>query len=238
MSSTSTQLQGAILQFIRDRHFESGERLFSEREFAEKFKTTRPAVREAFTALEALRVVERRPQAGIYLRDLSEDSSIDALVVEVNAGIVPTVKQTEDASEVRRILEVQAVREAAIRRTDGDLQKIKELLDKCDEKISNGSPINFEDEQFHKLIASISGNTLLLRVVNWFYEFTRARRVIYFSEIDRSVISHREHKKIFNALKKGDPDKCSQLMKRHILHSAEIWQDEVEIRTSETNSSP
>ncbi|MCX8955722.1 GntR family transcriptional regulator, partial [Ruegeria sp. NA] len=69
----------------------------SEREFAEKFNTPRPAVREAFTALEALRVVERRPQAGIYLRDLSEDSSIDALVVEVNAGLVPTVKQTEDA---------------------------------------------------------------------------------------------------------------------------------------------
>lgn len=235
MSSTSTQLQGAILQFIRDRHFESGERLFSEREFAEKFNTTRPAVREAFTALEALRVVERRPQAGIYLRDLSEDSSIDALVVEVNAGLVPTIKQTEDASEVRRILEVQAVREAAVRRTDEDLQRIKDLLDDCEEKIANGSPINFEDEQFHKLIASISGNSLLLRVVNWFYEFTRARRVIYFSEIERSVISHAEHKKIFSALRKGDPDKCAQLMERHILHSAKIWQGEVESRSGDAS---
>jgi DNA-binding FadR family transcriptional regulator len=230
MSSTSTQLQGAILQFIRDRHFESGERLFSEREFAEKFKTTRPAVREAFTALEALRVVERRPQAGIYLRDLSRDTSIDALVVEVNAGLVPTVKQTEDASEVRRILEVTAIRKAAERRTDDDLAKIKALLDECEAKIADGSPINLEDEQFHKLIASISGNSLLLRVVNWFYEFTRARRVIYFSELERSVISHAEHKKIYNALKKGDPDKCAQLMERHILNSAKIWQGEVESR--------
>lgn len=236
MSSTSTRLQGAILQFIRDRHFESGERLFSEREFAEKFNTTRPAVREAFTALEALRVVERRPQAGIYLRDLSEDSSIDALVVEVNAGLVPTVKQTEDAGEVRRILEVQAIREAAKRRTDEDLAKLQALLDECEERIAKGSPINIEDEQFHKLIASISGNSLLLRVVNWFYEFTRARRVIYFSEIERSVISHAEHKKIFNALKKGDPDKCAQLMERHILHSAKIWQCEVESRVGETEN--
>lgn len=234
MSSTSTQLQGAILQFIRDRHFESGERLFSEREFAEKFNTTRPAVREAFTALEALRVVERRPQAGIYLRDLSEDSSIDALVVEVNAGLIPTVKQTEDAGEVRRILEVQAIRDAAKRRTDEDLAKLQALLDECEERIAKGSPINIEDEQFHKLIASMSGNSLLLRVVNWFYEFTRARRVIYFSEIERSVISHAEHKKIFNALRKGDPDKCAQLMERHILHSAKIWQCEVESRAGET----
>lgn len=208
--------------------------MFSEREFAEKFNTTRPAVREAFTALEALRVVERRPQAGIYLRDLSEDSSIDALVVEVNAGLIPTVKQTEDAGEVRRILEVQAIRDAAKRRTDEDLAKLQALLDECEERIAKGSPINIEDEQFHKLIASMSGNSLLLRVVNWFYEFTRARRVIYFSEIERSVISHAEHKKIFNALRKGDPDKCAQLMERHILHSAKIWQCEVESRAGET----
>jgi GntR family transcriptional regulator, transcriptional repressor for pyruvate dehydrogenase complex len=228
MSSTSKQLQGAILKFIRERHFESGERLFSEREFAEKFDTTRPAVREAFTALEALRVVERRPQAGIYLRDLSEDSSIDALVVEVNAGLPPTKKQAEDAGEVRRILEVSAIRAAAMNRTEDDLAKLKEILDVCEEKIASGLPIDAEDEKFHKLIAKYSGNSLLLRVVNWFYEFTRARRKTYFSELERSSISQAEHKKIFNALKKGDPDKCAKLMERHILHSARIWRDAVE----------
>ena len=224
MPSSSTLLQGAILKFIRDRHFESGERLFSEREFAEKFSTTRAAVREAFTALEALRVVERRPQAGIYLRDLCKDSSIDTLVVEVNAGIYPDSKLVEDAGEVRSILEVAAVRMAAERRDDEDLEAIRKILEESASRIEKGAPINIEDEQFHKKIVACTGNSMLLRVVNWFYEFTREKRFQYFTDIERSKISHSKHIEIFGALERSDPDECAKLMQDHLSHSSQLWQ--------------
>ena len=56
---------GKILSFIRERHYQPAERLPSERDFAEKFDTSRGAVREALAALEAMRVIERRPNSGI-----------------------------------------------------------------------------------------------------------------------------------------------------------------------------
>ncbi len=214
MASSSTLLQGEILKFIRERHFESGERLFSEREFAEKFGTTRSAVREAFTALEALRVVERRPQAGIFLRDLGADSSIDTLVIEVNAGLGLNLKQAEEAGEVRSILEVKAAQIAAERRTEEDLDVIRKILADTETRIAEGKPINFEDEDFHKAIVACSRNSLLLRVVNWFYEFTREKRLLYFSDAERSKTSHAAHKKIFKALEKGDAELCSELMRK------------------------
>lgn len=231
--SSSTRLQGQILQLIHDRHFESGERLFSEREFAEKFATTRSAVREAFTALEALRVVERRPQSGIFLRDLSADSSIDALVLEVNAGLRVDSKQIDDAGEVRRILEVSAIRKAAIRRSEQDLEIVREILKASKDRIDSGDPINLEDEAFHKIIAKSTGNLLLLRVVNWFYEFSRTKRAQYFLDIEQSKISHDEHQKIYNALLLGDPDECAQLMESHLSRSSRVLEEV--IRTGETS---
>ena len=69
---------GKILSFIRERRYQPSERLPSERDFAEKFDTSRGAVREALAALETMRVIERRPNSGIYLR-MIEESSIDAL---------------------------------------------------------------------------------------------------------------------------------------------------------------
>lgn len=228
MASSSTRLQGEILKFIRERHFQSGERLFSEREFAEKFSTTRSAVREAFTALEALRVIERRPQAGIFLRDLSADSSIDTLVIEVNAGMVPDLQQADEAGEVRSILETTAARVAAVRRTDKDLEALRGILAESEKRIAEGAPINAEDEEFHKTIVACTGNTLLLRVVNWFYEFTRARRLQYFADVERSKISHAEHLKIFAALEAGDADLSATLMEAHLAHASKIWMDEVE----------
>lgn len=231
MASSSTRLQGEILNFIRERHFESGERLFSEREFAEKFGTTRSSVREAFTALEALRVVERRPQAGIFLRDLGSDSSIDTLVIEVNAGLTLDLKQAEDAGEVRSILEVTAARIAAERRTDEDLDAIRRILETTEARIEKAEPINFEDEEFHKAIVASTGNSLLLRVVNWFYEFTRAKRALYFLDVERSKTSFVEHKLIFEALEKGDSELCAKLMKEHLSHSNRIWLSDVEAGT-------
>ena len=56
---------GKILSFIRERRYQPSERLPSERDFAEKFDTSRGAVREALAALEAMRVIERRPNSGI-----------------------------------------------------------------------------------------------------------------------------------------------------------------------------
>lgn len=79
MSSNRAKLQLDILKLIHYRRFPSGERLFSERNLAEQFSTTRAAVRVAITALEALRAVEQRSHSGIYLLDQNMETSFDEL---------------------------------------------------------------------------------------------------------------------------------------------------------------
>lgn len=223
MSTAQARLQGEILKFIRDRRFERGERLFSEREFADKFSTTRAAVREAITTLEALRVVERRKQSGIYLRDLDAETSIEALVVEVNAGLFPTLKQIDEAVELRRVLEVGAVQYAATRRDDDDLSQIQHILDDSENRLLDGKSIIEEDLRFHKTIVTSTRNAVLVRVANWFYEFSKERRAHYFTDFEMSRSSHSEHMGIFAALQRGDRDECASLMDEHLSHTSQRW---------------
>lgn len=114
---------GKILSFIRERRYQPSERLPSERDFAEKFDTSRGAVREALAALETMRVIERRPNSGIYLRKI-EESSIDALVLYAESGVPFEAKEIADVMEVRRMLEGQAVRLACTRRTADNIREI------------------------------------------------------------------------------------------------------------------
>ena len=54
-------------------------RLPGERELAQSFGASRSSVREALGVLEALRVIERRPQSGIYVRPAISEPSVEAL---------------------------------------------------------------------------------------------------------------------------------------------------------------
>lgn len=223
MSSNQAKLQGDILKLIHDRHFETGERLFSERNLADRFSTTRAAVREAITALEALRVVERRKHSSIYLRDQNMDTSIDALVMEINVGIFPTLEQIEGAVELRRILETGAVGYAALRHDESDIAQIRQALDNSENRLLRGETIVREDERFHKAIVASTRNTMLVRVVNWFYEFSKERREKYFTNSDMSRVSHEEHQAVFAAIEARDDQLSIDLMGKHLQRTREIW---------------
>ena len=68
-SSEAGAVLSRILPFIRGRKFEAGDRIPSERDLAEHFVVSRGVIREALSVLEAMRVVERRPQSGMFLRE-------------------------------------------------------------------------------------------------------------------------------------------------------------------------
>src|SRR5215472_7122246 len=56
-------------------------KLPGERELALALGASRPSLREALGVLEALRLIERRPQSGIYVSRAAADASIEALVL-------------------------------------------------------------------------------------------------------------------------------------------------------------
>ncbi|MCR0981137.1 FadR/GntR family transcriptional regulator [Roseomonas populi] len=223
-------LIGRLLPFIAHRRLEPGDRLPSERELAERFGASRGAVREALAVLEALRVVERRPNSGIYLRPVDRHGSIEAIVLQAELGIPLTEAEVREVVELRRILEMQAVRLAAERRRTEDVQRLDEILARTDAVIAAaGNPAD-EDAAFHLAMVEATGNHVFLRVVNAFYLMSRNRRRAYFADGSRAPLSQRQHRAMRDAVAAGDPDAAEVAMGGHLRGVESYWMELLEKR--------
>lgn len=214
---------GRILSFIDERRYQPSERLPSERDFADRFNVSRGAVREALAALKSMRVIERRPNSGIYLRN-SDESSIEALVLRASSGLPFQPEETADVFEVRSILELQSVRISCDRRRDQDIDHLKKILRKTKLAIDSKKTIEDEDTAFHLGIISATHNTILLRTVKLFYEFSKQRRIIYFSDYARGKKAYEDHCEILEAIEGRHTDLAVGLMDRHLSRALATWQ--------------
>ena len=66
----------ALLGKIDQARVVAAAKLPGERELAQAFGASRSSVREALGVLEALRIIERRPQSGIYVRPAIAGSQV------------------------------------------------------------------------------------------------------------------------------------------------------------------
>jgi len=165
-----------ILPFIRAHGYMPGERIPSERELAARFGVSRGILRETLAALEAVRVIQRRPQSGIYLRDVAREASLDLLVLECDLGMPVSSADVKDLNEFRSMLELQSAGLACARRTDQDLARLDEILAMSRTRRAVGQSLSEQDAQFHIALCAASGNKLLQRDADSFWLASRARR--------------------------------------------------------------
>lgn len=212
-----------ILEHLRERRFEPGERLPSERILAAKFGVGRNALREALATLITLRVVEARPNSGIYLRRYTSESSFDALVLLSQMGTPPTPEEVVETVEVRRALELEATRLACKRRTATDLEALHAILDSMDELLERGGNVADLDQAFHVALVEAAHNSVLLRVLNSFYALTLERRRAYFGDAKLGRDSAQMHRRIVRAIEARDEAAAAKLVARHLENAKVYW---------------
>ena len=72
------------------------------------------------------------------------------------------------------------------------------------------------DKSFHLEIMEMGGNSQLLRIADSIFDLLIVRRSILHLSPSRPHMAYKEHSEIFEALKKKDGKKASQLMKKHL----------------------
>jgi DNA-binding FadR family transcriptional regulator len=213
---TIDRVVSETIAFIKHRGYVAGERLPSERDLAGRFAVSRGAVREALTKLQAMRVIERRASSGIYLGREPGATSVEALVLTHDLGIPLEEKDIHESMEVRRILEVQAIRLACERRADTDLESLDGVLAATEAEIGAVRMIADLDYHFHMAIFRATQNMIFVRVVNPFYLLSRSRRDAFFQDAERARISHAQHVAIVDAIRRRDAEAGATLMANHI----------------------
>lgn len=217
------RITGRILAFISAESLAAGDRMPSEREFAERFGASRAAVREALARLEAMRVVERRPNSGIYLGRLDADSSFESLVLHSDLGLPVKHAKILQSMEVRHLLEMQAVRLACQRRSADDVARMRAILADADSRMQRGLGAADQDRAFHLAIVEATQNGVLVQVLNAFYRLSTARRKLYFSDPVRARRSLAQHRKILRAIEDRDTAAGMALMNHHIGSAESYW---------------
>jgi DNA-binding FadR family transcriptional regulator len=219
----SASVISGILAYLRDRRLQPGDRLPSERDLAERLRVGRNAVREALATLVTLRIVESRPNSGIYLRHVERESSFEALVMLTDMGATPTPGEVAETMEVRAHLEVLAAGLACKRHTPADLERMEAVLRRTEEVLAQGGNIASADTDFHIALVDATHNSVLVRVLNAFYRFTGRRREAMFADLDQGKASLRDHRRLLEHIRRRDSAKAQLLILRHMDRARSYW---------------
>ena len=222
-ASPGNPVIAGILDYLKHRRLQPGDRLPSERDFSERLGVGRNAVREAIATLVTLRVVESRPNWGIYLRHMAKDSSFETLVMLAGMGETPTSTEVTETMEVRSQLELLAVALACQRHTPDDLLRLEEILMRTEQALDAGHNIARLDTEFHIALVEATHNSILVRVLNAFYEFTAGRREKMFDDDAQGKASERDHRRLLEHLRHRDVGKAQKLIVRHMDRARSYW---------------
>lgn len=221
--ATPQPAMAGIVAYLRERRLQAGDRLPSERDFAERLGISRNAVREALSTLVALRVVNARPHSGIYLRHLAQESSFEALVMLTGLGEIPTAAEVAETTEVRSHLEVLAVGLACERRSAADLQRLGAIVQHTEAVLAAAGNIAAQDTQFHLAVADATHNSVLVRVLNAFYEFTAGRRAVWFESHAEGIASAADHRRLVDHIAARRGADAQALVQGHMQRASRYW---------------
>ena len=206
-----------IVTMIDDGVFPPNSRLPGERELAEQLSVSRVTVREAEIFLQAQGIIQVKTGSGAYVLDPS-----------MHNGSLPNVSAFE-LTEARTLFESEAAALAARDISDETLNVLEGYLQKM-----RGSDREAElaDREFHRTIASASGNAAVLFVVEMLWRIrmeSKPVRKVYDSVChDDADAREAEHREILDALRARDPAAARIAMREHFRRLIESMLDVTE----------
>jgi GntR family transcriptional repressor for pyruvate dehydrogenase complex len=188
-----------------------------EGELATIYAVSRLTVREAVRILRSKNVVEIHRGRGTFVNKPETWTSLDAIVRSVTVD-GSTLGVSERLLEARAMVEVGAVRLAAVRRSKEDLAELESCLTEMVAGADAGDVDLFVDGDiaFHDVIMRASGNLFVPFMFEPFGNLlihTR-RQTSAIPQIQRNAI--RQHQAILQCLIEGDETRSRDAMEAHM----------------------
>ncbi|GGE53778.1 GntR family transcriptional regulator [Agaricicola taiwanensis] len=191
----SAQAYETILDMIMSKELRPGD-IIQERRLAERVGISRTPLREALHRLEGERVLERRGEAKLTVREI-------------------TIQDLMEALHIRRLLESEAAARATghipAEVLDDLAHRLHALRDGGDPTVPDHHQI---DDDLHGTIAEASGNRLMGEIIA---DLRRKTRMFSMKRMpERFPAICQEHLEIVEALKGGDPDRAAKAATQHL----------------------
>ena len=207
-TKVAEQLQSHILNTLKP-----GDMLPSERELVVMFGVSRSSIRDAIRRLEAVGLLEPRQGIGTVVRSISPD----AVIAPVTNVVLEKRKFINELLDVRIMIEPALAARAALHATPAQLTEMEGILNRQEEKVHQGELATEEDSNFHYTIALAADNRVMLKLAQVLMESLRELRELSLQAGGRQEKSLAAHRRILEAIKRGDGGAARAAMLRHLM---------------------
>jgi DNA-binding GntR family transcriptional regulator len=187
-----------VKEAILDLQFKPGTSLVED-DLARQLGTSKTPVRDALLTLERDGLVTKVPYKGTYVAPVA-------------------VRDATEIFELRAVLEGLAARLATPVFSPRDLDAAQALLDQADAALERGDTdsCSILGAQFHTMIHERADNRRLKPMLDKLEEQLRRLRRLSDRLQGRLAKSAREHRRILEALRSGDPAQAEDAMRAHL----------------------
>ncbi|WP_162938513.1 FadR/GntR family transcriptional regulator [Mycobacterium kyogaense] len=206
-------MEAQLRKAIVSSEFKPGERLPGEAELAATFQVSRATVREALRSLAASGLIRKQvgPAGGSFVETMDHESLRTMLSGSLETILSLGTVSFAETMDVRRMLEVPAVRLAATNRTEEQAAELERLVDRQEELEREVNDAAHDLELFglgmciYSLIAAASGNRALAAFVS---ALNRVTLPIYLRELkpDEAKVAAGHTRSLVQAIVSKDPD--------------------------------
>jgi GntR family transcriptional repressor for pyruvate dehydrogenase complex len=208
-----------LKQKVFSGEFCPGDRLPAEREMAKALRVSRLSVREAYRALQLFGMVEirRGNEGGAFIRGPSPRSIIQSVSDLFRfQGIT-----VEEWSEARLFLELDIARLAIERAEENDFSRLEGMIEEANQQILAGFPAHEENIRFHLRFAETAHNPILFTAYSSMMDLLLNSLMAVGASVEHSRNAPVDHARIITALKEGDFDRLSLVIKEHVHGAGE-----------------
>lgn len=192
-----------------------GARLPAERELAQRLRTSRVSVREAYRSLEetGLILVRRGAEGGAFIADVDHEPVRRSLSLMLHLGRT----SHEELTEARLLVEPPIARLAARRASLDDVERLRELVRKQEDAVRGKGDSRQFDLEFHRLVARCSANLPMMLMINSVADLmVEAIQPIAIQKAARKQTLD-FHRRILEAIARRDEDAAYEIMLAHVL---------------------
>ncbi|KLU60078.1 HTH-type transcriptional regulator LutR [Peptococcaceae bacterium CEB3] len=212
-NTTPVMIVEQFLKSLESGQLVPGQKLPPERELARMFGVGRSSVREAIGILVVMGYLEVLQGKGTFIRRSSPSIDYKSIPLENLISLLPLF----DLIEAREILELEAVRLAAERANDQDLEKMRRAIRRLEESDGNTEKFYTADAEFHAAIVDATDNSMICHILK-----SLVRQIHHFNvkfmftseEAKQQTIT--TAKTITSFIAQGEGEKAQDWMYRHL----------------------
>jgi GntR family transcriptional repressor for pyruvate dehydrogenase complex len=199
----------AIRDAISRGEMSYGDALPPERSMIEQYGVSRGSLREAFSVLELLGLIESKPGHGHFVRS-------PQAFPKGSDGVPPEGHAILELMEARRVLDPAIASEAARRASPSDMTKIRRVLTATREGLDEIAFRARSDFDFHLAMAEATRNFIFVNIVRMEFNLIMATHERIYGALEDKAAFASEHEELYEAITMRDAERAAGVASLHI----------------------